>query len=147
MGRERTDPSVIRSVAVTAEDVVTAVESRHQRDERVVLRVTPPFSGRMRARLHVPASTAGRDADAESGAVHIDPTALVDASAPAYPRPAETEDELRADPDAEYTVDRHHERHQRALAAWRDRLTDHVVDEVTLDTAGGPVTVEVSVLG
>jgi len=147
MGRESTDPTVIRSVAVTAEDVVTAVESRHQRDERVVLRVTPPFSGRMRARLHVPAAAADRDADPNSGAVHIDPTALVDTSAPAYPRPAETEDELRADPDVEYTVERHHERHHRALAAWRDRLADHVVDEVTAETAEGTITVDVSVLG
>jgi hypothetical protein len=146
MGRESTDPGVIRSVAVTDEDVVTAVESQHQRDERVVLRVTPPFSGRMRARLHVPAAETG-DTDAATGAVHVDPTALLDVSAPAYPRPAETEDELRSDPDVEYTLERHHERHRRALETWRDQLVDHVADEVTVETGKGTITVGVSVLG
>jgi hypothetical protein len=141
------DPSVIRSVAVTADDVVAAAESHYQRDERVVLRVTPPFSGRMRARLHVVGSADGPADRAERDAVHVNPMALLAASAPDYPRPAETEDELRADPDAEYTVDRHHERHRRALASWRDRLTDHVVDEVSLETPEGSVSVDVSLLG
>lgn len=147
MGRESTDPGMIRSVAVTADDVVTAVESHHQRDERVVLRVTPPFSGRMRARLHVAGTADDRGEPTESGPVHVDPTSLLAASAPDYPRPAETEDELRADPDAEYTVERHHERHRRALEAWRDRLPDHLVDEVTVETTGRALTVDVSVLG
>jgi len=141
------DPGVIRSVAVTADDVVAAVESRYQRDERVVLRITPPFSGRMRARLHVVGSADDSADRAETGAVHVDPTALLDASAPDYPRPGETEDELRADPDVAYTVDRHHERHRRALETWRDRLADHVVDEVAVETPERTVTVEVSVLG
>jgi len=38
----------------------------------------------------------------------IGPDRLVD-DPPAYPRPADTEDELRADPDSSYTVERHHE--------------------------------------
>lgn len=140
MSGEEADPSVIRSLAVTAEDLVAAVESRHQRGEPVVLRVTPPFSGRMRARIHVPAGD-------DDGSVHVDPTALVAASAPAYPRPAETEDALRADPEIEYTVERHHERHREALEAWRERLVDHVVDRATIETVAGPVTVDVSLLG
>jgi hypothetical protein len=161
MGEECRDPSVIRSVAVTAEDVVTAVESRHQRDERVVLRVTPPFSGRMRARIHVVAGDRGSGTGTdertvetevyeqtdETGAVHLDPTGLLDDEAPPYPRPGETEDTLRADPDVEYTVERHHERHREALDRWRDRLPDHVRDEVTVQTEAGPVTVDVAVLG
>jgi hypothetical protein len=65
MHGEKTDPSVIRSLAVTAEDLVAAVESRHQRGVRVVLRVTPPFSGRMRARIHVPTGD-------DDGSVHED---------------------------------------------------------------------------
>jgi len=141
------DPNVIRSVAVTADDVVAAVESRYQRDERVVLRVTPPFSGRMRARLHVAGSADDSADSTETNAVHLDPTSLLDASAPDYPRPAETEDELRADPDVEYTVDRHHERHRHALERWRDRLGDHLVDEVAVETLEGTVSVEVAVLG
>ncbi|MFB6143278.1 MAG: hypothetical protein ABEJ30_08065 [Halorientalis sp.] len=143
MGVDDSDPGAIRSVAVAAEDVVAAVESHHQRDERVVLRVTPPFSGRMRARIHAP---AGGDA-AETGAVHLDPTALLEPGAPPYPRPADTEDELRADPDVEYTVERHHERHREALERWRDRLPEYVTDRATLETSAGPVTVDVAVLG
>jgi hypothetical protein len=143
MGEEGSDPSVIRSVAVTAEDVVAAVESHHQREERVVLRVTPPFSGRMRARIHVSAV----DGTGETGAVHVDPTILLDDEAPPYPRPADAEDDLRADPDTEYTVERHHERHRKALERWRDRLPEHVRDRVTVETAEGPVTVDVAVLG
>jgi len=147
MSGEGRDPSVIRSVAVTADDVVAAVESHYQRDERVVLRVTPPFSGRMRARLHVTERADDPTSRAETEAVHVDPTTLLDASAPDYPRPAETEDDLRADPDTEYTVERHHERHRSALENWRDRLTDHVVDEVAIETSERSVSVEVSVLG
>jgi hypothetical protein len=133
----------MRSVAVTAEDVVAAVESHHQHDERVVLRVTPPFSGRMRARIHV----ATGDGDGETGAVHLDPPALLEEEAPAYPRPGETEDALRADPDIEYTVERHHERHHEALERWRGRVPEHVRDRVTVETRSGTVTVDVAVLG
>ena len=79
--------------------------------------------------------------------VHIDPRALLSESAPAYPRPDETEDALRADPDIEYTVERHHERHREALEAWRERLLDHVVERANIETAAGPVTVDVSLLG
>ncbi|MEF8851442.1 MAG: hypothetical protein V5A44_06980 [Haloarculaceae archaeon] len=143
MGEDHSDPGVIRSIAVTAEDVVAAVESRRQRDERVLLRVTPPFSGRMRARIHVP---AGGDAEG-SDAVHLDPTTLLEPGAPPYPRPGDTEDELRTDPDVEYTVERHHERHREALERWRDRLPDYVADRVTVETAAGSVTVDVAVLG
>ena len=140
MSGDEADPSVIRSLAVTAEDLVAAVESRHQCGEPVVLRVTPPFSGRMRARIHAPVGD-------DDISVHIDPRALLSESAPAYPRPDETEDALRADPDIEYTVERHHERHREALEAWRERLLDHVRDRATIETTAGPVTVDVSLLG
>lgn len=143
MGDENRDPRVIRSVVVTAEDVVTAVESRHQRDERVVLRVTPPFSGRMRARLHVVPGDGGEETDA----VHLDPMGLLDDEVPPYPRPADTEDALRADPGVEYTVERHHDCHREALERWREHLPDHVRDSVTVETGVGPVTVDVAVLG
>jgi hypothetical protein len=79
--------------------------------------------------------------------VEVDPTALLDPAAPAYPRPADTGDALRADPDAEYTVERHHERHARAVAAWRERVRDHFVDEVVVETPAGERTVDVVVLG
>lgn len=46
------DPGRIRSIAVHRDDVSTALEATLRSDREVVLRVTPPFSGRMRARLH-----------------------------------------------------------------------------------------------
>jgi hypothetical protein len=134
-------PRDIRSIAVTAEDVVAAFESSRQGDDRTVLRVTPPFSGRMRARLHV------RQAEAPAGddpsPVHLDPEGLV-ATAPPYPTPDETEDELRSAPDAEYTPDRHRERHVAALEAWREAVRASIVDAVELP---GGHEVGVSVLG
>ena len=167
MGTGSTDPRAIDVLAVTAEDVVSALEARRQRGRPVVLRVTPPFSGRMRARIHVPVADApgatdggpareterdgdtkrDGDRDGEAAPVHVDPDAFVGDAAPAYPRPAETEDALRADPDVEYTVERHHERHRAAVASWRERVREHFVEETTVATARGPVDVEVVVLG
>ncbi|MFB6139184.1 MAG: hypothetical protein ABEJ26_01965 [Halosimplex sp.] len=137
------DPTRIRALAVTVDDVVAALEARVQGDRPVVLRVTPPFSGRMRARLHV-ASEAYAD---EPTPVHVPPESLLADSAPAYPRPADTEDELRADPETEYTVDRHHDRHREAVANWRERVRSHLRDTVTIETADGPHEVDVAALG
>ncbi|WP_459192659.1 hypothetical protein [Halosimplex sp. J119] len=143
MDGESTDPTRIRTLAVTADDVVAALEARRQRDSEAVLRVTPPFSGRMRARLHV----GPDDYDERPAPLHVSPDALVDESTPAYPRPAETEDRLRADPDTEYTVERHHDRHQEAVESWREQVRDHVRETATIETPDGPREVSVTVLG
>jgi hypothetical protein len=47
------DPAVVRSIAVTSGDVVAALELTLTSDDEATLRITPPFSARMRARLHV----------------------------------------------------------------------------------------------
>ncbi|WP_123538847.1 hypothetical protein [Halosimplex salinum] len=143
MERASDDPNRIRTLAVTAGDVVTALEARAQRDRPVVLRATPPFSGRMRARLHV----AAEEYDETPAPLHVDPESLLAPTAPDYPRPADTEDALRADPDTEYTVDLHHDRHQEAVATWRERVRDHFRDTVTIETPDGPHEVAVSILG
>lgn len=153
MSPESDDPRAITSLAVTADDVVTALEARRQRDRPVVLRVTPPFSGRMRARIHV--AETGRPGDSGRGEqsggdpapIHVDPEALVDGDTPPYPRPAGTEDQLRSDPDVEYTVDRHHERHRERVASWRERVRDHFVSETEIETPDGPVRVDLAMLG
>jgi len=134
-----TDPSGLRSVAVSAQDLVAALEANESGDARTVLRVTPPFSGRMRARLHVV------QGDADDETLHIPPDTLLAASAPPYPTPDETADELRVDDAATYSVDRHREYHERRVAEWRDRLLDHVVGSVTLPGVDHEVTV--SLLG
>ncbi len=136
------DPTEIRSLAVTGEDLVAAVETNRTTDREAVLRVTPPFSGRMRARLHVvqPASASQR-------AVTVDPEGLLEPDAPSYPRPGETEDALRADPEEEYTVERHRAFHVDAVATWRNRLRDAVSDRATIETPAGRTEVDVHVLG
>ncbi|USZ67714.1 hypothetical protein NGM10_13385 [Halorussus salilacus] len=137
-----TDARVVRSVAVTTADVVAAYEARERSSRPAVLRVTPPFSGRMRARLHV------ADGDVETDAIHIDPATLVaEGEVPAYPSPDDTEDELRADPDAPFSVERHRERHVEAVEAWREAVAEGVVDRVELPTDEGTHAVEVKRLG
>ena len=132
------DPSAIRSVAVSAADLLAAMEAEASGEATAVLRVTPPFSGRMRARLHVVQD------DADDGTVHIPPSAFFD-DAPAYPTPDETADELRAAPEKSYSVDRHREYHERRVDQWRETLLDCVVPSVSVP--GTDHDVRVSVLG
>jgi len=138
------DPTVIRSLAVTAEDVVAALETNLTSDREAVLRVTPPFSGRMRARLHL---RQGDGANEPTGPVHVPPETLLEPDPPAYPRPADTEARLRDDSDREYTVERHRERHVEAVDAWRMDVRGAIRGRATLETHAGPVDVDVSVLG
>jgi hypothetical protein len=143
MPTESDDPRDIRSIAVTAEDVITAAETNRTSDRTAVLRVTPPFSGRMRARLHVRL----HDDPQEAGAIHVPPGDLLDDGVPVYPRPAATEDKLRSDPELEYSVDNHREYHEQAVEEWRDAIADAIVDSVPLSTDEGPHDVTVHVLG
>ena len=138
MSGEPWGPEAIRSLAVTGEDVVAAVETNRTTDREAVLRVTPPFSGRMRARLHV---VKAEDDDAT---VHVPPTALVE-SPPAYPTPDVTADELRAREDDDYSVERHRQYHERRVDEWRATLLDHVVDSLTHPAVDHDI--EVTVLG
>lgn len=136
------DPTAIRSLAVTGEDLVAAVETNHTTDREAVLRITPPFSGRMRARLHLVHGEA-----ASPRPVHVNPERLLGPERPAYPRPADTEDALRADPDEAYTVARHREYHAERVAAWRTSLRESVRDRATIETPAGPTEVDVHLLG
>ncbi len=154
------DWRAIRSIAVTAGDVIAAHEANREGGPRTVLRVTPPFSGLMRARLHrlvdgeepgggaaAPANEGAADAGSDVPTpVHVDPADLLAESVPAFPHPDETEDALRADPDAEYTPERHHERHRQAVEDWRERARTNLADAVTVQTPDGPHEVAVTVL-
>lgn len=136
------DYRAIRSIVVHAEDVVTALEANRRDDSETVLRVTPPFSGRMRARLHV-------EQDGEYAGdpepIHIQPSRFV-ADAPDYPTPDATEECLRAS-ETDYTVERNHERHTAAVADWRETVADAIVESVVLEGAFGSHRVAVGALG
>ncbi|WP_273836804.1 hypothetical protein [Halococcus sp. PRR34] len=142
----------VRSIAIHAEDVVAAIEANRSDDPRTVLRVTPPFDGRMRARLHVEHDGEYAASD-DPDPIHVTPSRLV-ADPPVRPTPDETADRLRADPDAEYSVETHHERHAAAMTTWREALAGSIVDSIVLDGLDGahsessaPHSVGVVVLG
>ncbi|MFC6904552.1 hypothetical protein [Halalkalicoccus tibetensis] len=137
------DPRTIRSIAVTAEDAVSAYEASERSATRPVLRITPPFNGRMRARLHLPG-----DANEGSEAIHLRPADLFDPERlPPYPEPADTESEIRDDPDLDYSTELHHDRHVERVEEWRERARGAFVETVELDTSEGPHRIEVKVLG
>jgi hypothetical protein len=163
------DPTTVRSVAVTVDDVVTALEARQRADTPAVLRVTPPFAGRMRARLHVvgeagavdgetgavdgetgavdgeePTDAAGAT-DAGTGAIHLLPERFVDPAVPSVPTVDETEDDLRR--EGEYSVERHREFHESAVESWREAVRSGLVDRVTIDSGDGTHAVAVKYLG
>jgi hypothetical protein len=138
------EPTDVRSVAVTRQDLVAALEMNQTSEQRAVLRLTPPFSGRMRARLHVEQEEGYTD---EPEPVHVDPAQFLASDAPSYPRPSETEDDIRADPDRRYTVERHHEYHSAAVAEWRRAVPEAVGKRVSLPVPDGKHEVSVTLLG
>ena len=127
--------TVIRSVAVTTADVVAALETNETTSKQAVLRVLPPFNGRMRARLHLVSDRAA-DSDRPEEALYLDPETLAP-GAPAYPRPSETAAELRANPEEPYSVERHHEYHAEAVAQWRKAVAEQITETVTVESSTG----------
>ena len=145
-GVQSADPTVVRSLAVHADDVVSALEANAVRDAGAVLRVTPPFNGRMRARLHLAGGEGSYDTDPEP--IHVPPERLVDEAAPTYPTPDETADELRErEGEAAYTTDRHREFHAERVEAWRAAVREHLTERTTIPTAEGAHEVAVLTLG
>jgi hypothetical protein len=137
------DPSAVRTVAVTVDDVVAALEANERRDTGAVLRITPPFSGRMRARIH----REGTEGDyGTPEPIHIPPEALVE-TVPPFPNADDTEDELRADPAVEYSQSEHRRRHEAAVEEWRGTVRERIRDRVTVETPDGPHEVRITVLG
>ena len=135
------DPTLVRSLAVTREDVVRALELRERGGRRGVLRVTPPFAGRMRARLHV----EGTEGDyGDPAPLHVDPTRLV-RNPPPFPSVDAAEDHLRE--RGAYSVEGQRARHARAVDGWRRTVGARVVDEADVATPAGPHRVTVAVLG
>jgi hypothetical protein len=137
------DPTTIRSLAVTVDDVVTALEAGQRADRPAVLRVTPPYAGRMRARLHVVGGEGGYDEG--SVPLHVHPAAFVGDGVSSVPTVDETEDELRE--RGAYSVERHRAFHEEAVDTWRESVRAGLVDRLELDVDSERHVVEVKYLG
>lgn len=136
------DPRRIRSLVVHTDDVLTALEAHERKRKPVVLRVTPPFAGQMRARLHV-TSGEGHYEDHEQP-LHLSPQTFI-ADVPPFPDVDDTEDRLRE--RGEYSVERHREEHARAVARWRAHVREQRKASVSLDSPDGSHDVRVAYLG
>jgi hypothetical protein len=136
---EDDDPSAIRSIALSPEDAVDAYIYSRENPGDAVLRVTPPFHGRMRARIHV-----YRVDDTElTGAVHLSPADVIaDDVVADYP---DLESALE-DADAD-EADRVRERHTEAVEDWQARAREGISESVTLETDDGPHDVDLKPLG
>ena len=137
--RESSDPHAIRSIAVTVDDVVTALEANASADRGAVLRVTPPFSGRMRARIHV----AGVDGSYEAEPIHLDPATLVE-EVPAYPTADETTGES---PTSDDDIETRRKRHTDRIEAWRETVRDRFRERISVDHPTGSLDVRLLTLG
>ena len=136
------DPETIRSIAVTVDDVVTALEARQRSDTEAVLRVTPPFAGRMRARLHVVGGEGEYDDGIEP--IHLRPERFVSPDVPSVPTVDETADELRA--RGEYSVDDHRAFHADVVESWRETVREALVGQVAVEAAAASHAVTVKYL-
>lgn len=104
------DPGAVRAIAVTRADVVDAFVYTKENPGTAVLRLTPPFHGRMRARLHVERSPA-----AGTPGVHVPPGELLESSvADAYPGATD----------------------ERDHAEWRRRAGDAIREQVSVEPIG-----------
>ncbi len=138
---EADGPSAIRSIALSPEDAVDAYVYGRENPGEAVLRVTPPFHGRMRARIHV-----YHVDDAElTGAVHLSPaTVIADDVLAAYPDLESALAEADDDPAADDPL---RDRHAVAVAEWRTRARDAIVDSIALETDDGTHRVDLKTLG
>ena len=135
------DPTAIRSLALSPADAADAYVYSQENPGEAVLRATPPFHGRMRARIHV----YHVDDTELTGAVHVSPAALIaDEVVADYPDLESALADADADPDA---ADEIREHHAEAVEEWQTRARESIVDSVTLETPAGPHRVAVKSLG
>lgn len=129
--------AAIRSIAVDAEAVADAFVYGRENPGIAVLRVTPPFHGRMRARIHVFRDDPGPEA------AYCRPEDLLPAEVvEAYPVGSGGDSEPG---DADESVPRN--AHAGAIEDWRGRAERAIVDEATVERGDDRVRVEVRVLG
>lgn len=134
-----TDPEIdaIRSIAVDPEAVVDAFIYTRENPGTAVLRVTPPFHGRMRARLHVFRDGPGTEA------AYCRPTSLLpEEIVAAYP----SLEDVAGDPD-DADPDERRSAHADAIEDWRRRAEEVIADETIIERGDDRVRVDITVLG
>ncbi|OIB55947.1 hypothetical protein [Natrialba sp. SSL1] len=160
------DPAAIRSIAVSPADVVDAYAYTQENPGEAVLRITPPFHGRMRARIHV-----YRHDDAElTGAVHVRPANVLESDVlEAYPAfdevaagggpagegrsegGADDADNAENETDSAIATDtgsaNRRKRHAEAVEEWQAQAREAILESVQIDTENGQRTVDVKSLG
>ncbi|UIP01262.1 hypothetical protein Hbl1158_08925 [Halobaculum sp. CBA1158] len=109
----------MRTLAVTTDDVIAALEARDRGRRDAVLRVTPPFSGRMRARLHVAGGEGKYDGDRRP--IHVEPRAFLPEEFPRFPGDG--------------------------AERWRSAARESLQEQVELCGSDGPISVRVRYLG
>ncbi|NHN40086.1 hypothetical protein G9C85_00335 [Halorubellus sp. JP-L1] len=140
VSRGSADPRVVDVLVVHADDVVTALAATAQGRE-TVLRVTPPFRPRQRARIHVPGGDfsgeddsrsehSASDQDAAGTPLLVPPSAFLDADAPSFPRAPDTEPAPADSPS--YDVDEHFHRHEDTVTEWRETITEHFREQTAV---------------
>lgn len=140
---ESRSPQTIDAVAIHRRDVVQAFELRERRQEPAVLRVTPPFSGRMRGRLHISDDDPYQPGTANAP-IHIVPTALL-TDPPSFPMPDQTTPVAQIASD--YDPDQHHTVHSAAVEEWRTTIAHQITDSITVSLPAGTLSARVVVLG
>lgn len=115
------DPAVVRQLAVTADDVLAALEARDRGRREAVLRITPPFSGRMRARLHVAGAEGADGYGGDADPVHVEPRAFLPEGFPRFPG--------------------------TGADGWRCAARESLQERIEIDGSDGPLTVRVRYLG
>lgn len=133
---QMSDLTILQSVAVHREDIVRAYEMRVRKQEKAVLRVTPPFSAKMRGRIHIETDDDDYMAGDSENPIHISPRSLLD-DPPVFPTPDDTADQLRADPNVEYTRERHHRVHEERVKEWRETIARSITNQATIALAEG----------
>ena len=121
MGRVGDVPGVVVVLVVHTDDVVAALEARDRGRRRTVLRATPPFAPRMRARLHVEGGEGEYDALDGVDPLHVHPRSFVGDDVPRFPG--------------------------RGPERWRSTVRDSLEKRVVLELDAGPRSVGVSYLG
>jgi hypothetical protein len=146
----------IETILVDADDIIEAMQ-RNRRDENErrqhVLRISPPFDGRVEASLHVSEDGTYYPPEVDPKPIHLQPEAFVgyeSGDGPQHqtdipmPRYCESRRIARDDFGEDVGDETVQEYHDEAMEMWEGRVRAALIDELTLKFAA-PETADVQV--